>query len=156
MKKLRLLALAAIAFAGCSTTGSSSKFYEDSGGILAASRIEVRNVSVVVDYVRQNDIESQVLDIAGSLIEGSGVAELTLYADIDVNQRSFIDGIDPKNSLFVTLVIETEDGRIIARQHAYAVGNETVISSAVQRKYLARLVENVTRERIREARTAKK
>lgn len=158
MKRFFLLALAAFAFAGCATTGTSSKFYDDPDGLLVSSRIEIRNVSVVVDYVSQKDLESQILRIAGSLADGGNAknSDTVLYVDIEANQRSFIDGIDPKNSLFITLAVVTADGRIVVREHAYAVGNETVLSSAVQQKYLAQLIGNVNRERSREAKQAKK
>lgn len=162
MKRFLALAFAAFALAGCATTGSSSKFYDDTDGLLASSRIEIRNVTVAVDYVSQKDIEGQVRKIAASLVDGgvSGIGEdsdaAVLYADIEANQRSFIDGIDPKNSLFVTLAVTTAGGQVIAREHAYAVGNETVLSSAVQQKYLALLIGSVNRERAREAKQAKK
>jgi hypothetical protein len=162
MKRFLALVFAVFALAGCATTGSSAKFYDDPDGLLASSRVEIRNVTVAVDYVSQKDIEGQVRRIAASLVDGgvSGVNDdssvAVLYVDIDANQRSFIDGIDPKNSLFVTLAVTTADGRVVAREHAYAVGNETVLSSAVQQKYLALLIGNVNREREREAKQAKK
>jgi uncharacterized protein YcfL len=158
MIKLFALALAAFAFVGCATTGSNSKFYDDPDGLLVSSRIEIRNVTVTVDYVSQKDIEAQIRRIAASLVDGGNVSNsvAVAYADIEANQRSFIDGIDPKNSLFVTLTVTTAAGLVIVREHAYAVGNETVLSSAVQQKYLALLVGNVNREREREAKQAKK
>ena len=158
MKRFLLLAIMSLALAGCASTGKASKFYDDPEGLLGSSRIEIRNVSVVIDYVNQKDIDFQVRQIAGMLFDREKIVDPRniLYADIEVNQRSFIDGIDPKNSLFVTLVVADANGQIISRIQEYAVGNESVLSSAVQYKYLADLVDPVNKERARMAKTSKK
>jgi hypothetical protein len=157
MKKLTLLLLAGLSMSGCVSTGGSTKFYDDPALLSASGGIRIRNVEVVVDHVPQKDVERQLRQIAESMIDETGPAKSggALYADIEVQQRSFIEGIDPKTSLYLTILVSDQDGRDIFRVNRYAVGNESIISSAVQRAYLSILVDSVNRERRRRAKAVK-
>ncbi len=129
---------------GCATAGSS--MYADRAALnrFGGTDISVDTVSVTLDYVPQRDIASQMAAFARSSLgrvvraaaEGGDIAagaEHAAVGSIEVNQRSFLVGIDPVNSIFVSLTATDGEGTVLFRVTRYRVGKDTLLSAAVQR-----------------------
>ena len=142
--------LAVVLASGCATAGSS--MYTDRAALnrFGGTVLSVDTVSVTLDYVTQRDIASQMAAFARSSLGGIGraaaegvdiaagaehaaVEERVAVASIEVNQRSFLVGIDPVNSIFVSLTATDGEGTVLFRVTRYRVGKDTLLSAAVQR-----------------------
>ena len=130
--------MTAVLASGCASAGASMYADRDALSRFGATGVVIDAVSVTLDYVPQRDIASQMAAFAGSslnAIDSAGAvgAERAAVASIDVNQRSFFSGIDPVNSIFVSLTASDETGKVLFRVTRYRVGKDSVLSAAVQR-----------------------
>jgi hypothetical protein len=146
MKKLVLSIFVAMIFSSCVSQRESAHvdavFSEN-----PLKNVAVGDVSVVVDYMQQKDIANQISQATQGIIRNldhDSSGPITLM-DIKVTQRSYLDGIDPKNSIFFDVTLRSEDGTIIGTLSRGLVGKGTIVSSVLQYNEMKSICETLLR-----------
>lgn len=143
MKKVYFIVLVSFLFISCSAIPKRAKYYELKDN-LEPFIYEIRDVSVVIDYVEENDIADQFTNfLLTKLSYQQSVSSDIIYIDVSVQQRSFIQDIQQKNSIYITFTGFDENNNIILRENSYYVGKSTFISSFDQYKCGNQIVSNL-------------
>lgn len=108
--------------------------------------VDIGDVSVVIDFVSQKDLAMQILHISKSIIRNmnnptSDNSVVTM--NISISQRAFLDGIEPKNSIFIDVVLLDKNGMLVGTFNKALVGKETIVSSVVQFSQMADVCEAI-------------
>jgi len=101
------------------------------------------NATVSIDSLEQKDISSQICqisDIYTKTIYQPGPNHLTL--SINVTQRSYLENIQSKNSIFIITEVTDDAGEVILTYSICYSGSETILSSVTQQK----IIEQITGE----------
>lgn len=138
-------------YSGCiSITGipkQSTAALEKYENVLLDCRIVPGFTQVSVDYVNQADAAEQIKRITDILLNAkqTNTGTHTLILDISVSQRSFLRDIQPRNSIYITAELKTEDGKTLVYQTINTEGKDSVISSVSQYKYAQKILQNIAR-----------
>lgn len=152
MKKGLWVALCSLLFFGCTSTSKQSNYY-----VPAESKTpfvyEVRNVTVSIDYVEEDVIAQQfntllITELSGQETKITGKETVfpvddVVYLDVEINQRSFIQDIQQKNSIYIIFTGYDSDNNIVIRENAYFAGKENFISSVDQYNCGKKIIANL-------------
>lgn len=135
MKKIFLAGLITFLLMGCASVPKKASYYVEPGD-MTPFVYELRDVSVSIDYVEEVDIAQQFTNLLLTELSFQDADEnaSVVYLDVSVNQRSFIQDIQQKTSIYVTFTGYDEDENIVLRENSYMVGKSTFISSIDQYK----------------------
>ena len=107
---------------------------------------EIRDVNVSIDYVNENEIANQVrILMESSVISNSDLQNMSnvVYIDFNVLQRSFLQNIDQKTTIFINVIGYDSDRNILIRENYYITGKDTFLSSVTQYKYVSKITNNL-------------
>lgn len=117
---------------------SADLFSHVQGGVTFSTK-----ATVSIDSLEQKDISSQICqisDIYTKNIYQPGANYLTL--SINVTQRSYLQNIQSKNSLFIIADVTDDEGEVILTYSICYSGSDTILSSVTQQK----IIEQITGE----------
>lgn len=107
---------------------------------------EPGDISVSIDYVKESVIAEQVTTLMSTVFSKNTENqndENIIYIDFNVVQRSFIQNINQKNTIYINVIGYDSDNSIILRDNFYLTGDQTFISSVVQYKYVNKVIKNL-------------
>lgn len=135
MKKILMAGLLAFLLMGCSSIPKQASFYVEPESV-EPFVYELRDVQVSIDYVQETEIAEQFYNLLLTQMSiqdfSAGETDKVIYVDVNVNQRSFIQDIQQKNSIYITFTGYDEEDNIVLRENSYIVGKGTFISSVEQ------------------------
>lgn len=152
MKKRLWFGLCAILFAGCASTSRQASYYIPE--IVQKPFVyEVRNVYVNIDYVEDAVIADQfntllITELSAQetqITDKENVYPVNdvIYLTVEINQRSFIQDIQQKNSIYIIFTGYDKNGNILIRENSYFAGKENFISSVDQYKCSKKIIANL-------------
>ncbi len=107
---------------------------------------ETGDVSVSIDYVNEAVIAEQVTTLMNTLFSKNMENkndENMIYIDFNVVQRSFIQNIDQKNTIYINVIGYDSNDNIILRDNYYLTGDQSFISSIVQYKCVNKITKHL-------------
>lgn len=157
MKKVSFILFISMLFCSCISFPRSSSFYVESKELVPFD-YNIRDVSVSIDYVNEEIIADQVRNlIETTLIPSQIDSESIINLDINIIQRSFIQNIEQKNSIYINFVGYDENEDIVVRENYYVSGNQTFVSSVDQYDCIKRILnklisfqDSIRKEKIKE------
>ena len=80
-----------------------------------------------------------------SVISNSDLQNMSnvVYIDFNVVQRSFLQNIDQKTTIFINVIGYDSDRNILIRENYYITGKDTFLSSVTQYKYVSKITNNL-------------
>jgi hypothetical protein len=133
-------------------SGKSASF--SSSDTITDSHVEISVVQVSIDHVPEKDIAEQIRLLAGNYLissaQNTGNGKIML--DIQVNQRSYLNGTSLYNALFLSFRFSSETGETASIITVYNTGRETIVSAATQQKYVLRAMRTYFKNRSRNER----
>jgi hypothetical protein len=152
MKKILLLFLLIcflITLSSC-VTSRQHGFWQAFPPVPFFYNYQIENVSVIIDHVREDNISKQVFLIAETHLASRQQEyqkyDKTLFLDINVEQRSFMQNMDMYNSIFVSFAAYDEEGTIYVRINEYISGKQTFVAAAQQNTIITRILNRILRE----------
>jgi len=113
-------------------------------------RYQIDNVSVIINHVHEENITRQVYIIAYTHLESQQknyqINGKTIFLDINVEQRSFLQNIEMYNSIFISITARDELGNIYARENEYISSKQTFIAAAEQNKIITRILNKFLKD----------
>lgn len=149
MKKIfPIVVLVVLSFFSCTTKKSVQNFYTENPSIDDMCNISIHDITVVVNHVREKEVEAQIAQIVQDIVEQNNTSDYSTEGDLDIsiNQRSYIDGSDQKNSLFISCIV-THDGKKLCSESMYLTGTANILSSVEQYQYLNEIVSRIFKKR---------
>ena len=128
----------------CVTDNQSVSYnnYQDYPGYYI---LKIESVTVTIDMVRDSSIAEQITMVADTYLQSRQIqdifAEKTLYLDIVITQRTFLDNLNQKNSIYISCLAHDQEGNIFARETEAVSGNRTIISSVEQNIIVRRILD---------------
>ena len=121
--------------------------------------VTVKNVRVTIDHAPECSAEEQITLLTQNLLYAAqnkvqDSAEKirneekqgTIYLDIMVNQRSFLNNTSIINGIFFSLSFtDAQTGQLIALINEYYQGKESAVSTFVQEKFLRKAIQQYFR-----------
>ena len=107
---------------------------------------ETGEVSVSINYVNESVIADQVTTLLNTVfsknIENKN-DENIIYIDFNVVQRSFMQNINQKNTIYINVIGYDSDNNIVLRDNFYLSGDDTFISSVIQYKCVNKITKKL-------------
>jgi hypothetical protein len=120
-------------------------------------------IVVTVDHAPEEGIASQIGVMAETLLAGGaedGInAGALLLIDIRVEQRSFLQGVEILNAIYVDCLIRDGEGRVFGKEYEYRVGKGSILSAREQERIFRTVLGRILtsrRNRYREIMKAQK
>lgn len=107
---------------------------------------ETGDVSVSIDYVNETVIADQVTTLMNTVFSKNTEnknEDNIIYIDFNVLQRSFIQNINRKNTIYINVTGYDSDDNIVLRDNFYLTGAQTFISSVVQYKCVNKVTKHL-------------
>ncbi|QTQ17202.1 hypothetical protein [Treponema parvum] len=128
--------------------------------IIRTCEVDFFDAQVVIDQVPDKAVSEQLSTLAKNCLQSSifnqsdqsaqstQSAENTVYLSIFVNQRSFLQNASIKNAIFFNFIFtEKQTGRQVSVISEYTAGTDTVLSAAVQHRYLNKALDAYFKEK---------
>lgn len=144
MKKVCIPLFLCIIFCGCSSIPKETISFTPISE-MEPFDYKTRNVNVSIDYVNETVIAEQVsilLDTKFANNSENKNGKNIVCIDFNVVQRSFIQNIEQKNTIYINVIGYDFNDNIVLRENFYLTGNQTFISSVVQYN----CVNNITKK----------
>jgi hypothetical protein len=107
-------------------------------------------VSVIVDHVREDNIAQQIKIIAETHLESrqqhNRKNDKTIFLDITVEQRSFMQNVEMYNSIYVSCVAHDGEETVYAKENEYISGKKTFIAVPEQKIIITRILDRFLNE----------
>lgn len=145
MKKSFILLSMCFIFLGCSSIPKETMSL-NSVNDMEPFDYETGEVSVSIDYVNESVIADQVTTLMNTVFSKNTVNqndENIIYIDLNVVQRSFIQNINQKNTIYINVTGYDTNNNIVLRDNFYLTGDQTFISSVVQYKCVNKVTKNL-------------
>ena len=131
MWKKILLLLSVFCVISCTSIPKHSTVYY-SEDYLEQFCYEIRDVDVSIDYVNEAVIAEQVKILLESITNRNQNIENKVFIDFNVLQRSFIQDINQKTTIYINVAGYNSNNEILFRENYYLTGKETFLSSVTQ------------------------
>ena len=129
---------ATVVFLCSCASGKSIAFCDEQA--VKSGIVELSDVQVVIDQVPDKQVARQIELLAKNYLDASPFnkdSEEIIKLDIQVTQRSYLQGTAMVNSIFFSFAFsEVQEERSVCVINAYSSGKQTVLSAAVQQKFL--------------------
>lgn len=102
--------------------------------------IAVRNVSAQVDFTIQEDVANQIKDIVSIMTE-TAMEKKKFILDITVRQRSFLQDVTNKNSIYTSCELLDPNGKTLSRFSFIDMGTGTILNAEKQNRIAKKIVK---------------
>ncbi len=138
-KSVSFIFLAATVLLLCSCASGKSIAFCDEQAVKSGI-VELSDVQVVIDQVPDRQVARQIELLAKNYLDSSPFnkdSEEIIKLEISVTQRSYLQGTSMVNSIFFSFAfLQEETERNVCQINEYSSGKQTVLSAAVQQKFL--------------------
>ena len=145
MKKDCVLLFLSFIFLGCSSIPKETISFP-AVNEMDPFDYETGDVSVSIDYVNETVIADQVTTLMNTMFSKNMENkndENIIYIDFNVVQRSFIQNINQKYTIYINVTGYDLNDNIILRDNFYLTGDQTFISSIVQYKCVNKVTKHL-------------
>jgi hypothetical protein len=105
------------------------------------------SIKATIDYIDEITIGEQINTLVTMYLDRkqveSGNSDEICTLDIIINERSFISRADIYNTIYISLVLHSEDGAIYAREVYYITQRGSITLATVQNKLLTKMLDTL-------------
>ncbi|GAB1433413.1 hypothetical protein MASR2M29_20390 [Spirochaetota bacterium] len=145
MKKM-LPCLAVLLFVSCMTGRMHDAFYSADGLGLPVF-FQIANVSVQLDHLEEASLAGQVRTMGDTFLlarqNACHESAVKFYIDLSISQRSFTQGSNFYNSIFIACTVRNSAGKVLALENECISGYRSIENSSCLGKILNRILKRV-------------
>jgi hypothetical protein len=142
-------AIIAITSVSC-ITGRQHSSYHNYPSELEFYRYKVNSSNVLIDYVEEVNLSTQLGTIADTYLESKQNYDIqpdkVLLVDIFAEQREFIYSVDLYNAMYINCIIRDEQGVIYGKENELVTGKKSLVDATVQNSIITRVLKRLLKE----------